>query len=189
MQRSRTGVRMSNRVVSVSLSGRHNFSKAPVSSIVLVKGLGVEGDAHFGTTVQHRSRVRADPTQPNLRQVHVVHSELFEELVDQGFTLQAGDLGENITTRGLDLLRLPQGTLLRIGTHAVVEVTGLRNPCLQIDRFRKGLLKAVLPRDAQGQVERKTGIMGVVLTGGEVKPGDGIEVVVPAEPHSPLKPV
>ncbi|MUK03552.1 MOSC domain-containing protein [Vibrio cholerae] len=178
---------MNSHVVSLSLSTEHNFSKQPLPSILLVEGVGVEGDAHSGTTVQHLSRVRADPTQPNLRQVHLIHAELFDELEQEGFPVRPADLGENITTRGLDLLGLPEGTLLRIGVDAVIQVTGLRNPCHQIDRFQKGLLKAVLPRDSQGNVVRKAGIMGIVLTGGRIEVGDGIQVTMPAEPHRPLE--
>ena len=174
-------------VVSVSQDARHNFSKQLRPSIVLVEGLGVEGDAHCGTTVQHLSRVRRDPTQPNLRQVHLIQVELFVELEQEGFSVQPGDLGENITTHGIDLLALPEGTFLRIGAHAVVQVTGLRNPCLQIDHFQAGLLKAVLPRDSGGNVIRKTGIMGIVHTGGDVRVCDGIQVELPAEPRRPLE--
>ena len=174
-------------VVSVSQDARHNFSKQLRPSIILVEGLGVEGDAHCGTTVQHLSRVRRDPTQPNLRQVHLIQAELFVELEQEGLSVQPGDLGENITTHGIDLLALPEGTFLRIGAHAVVQVTGLRNPCLQIDHFQAGLLKAVLPRDSGGNVIRKTGIMGVVRTGGEVRVSDGIQVELPAEPRRPLE--
>jgi MOSC domain-containing protein YiiM len=174
-------------VASVSQDPQHNFSKQQCPSIVLVEGLGVEGDAHSGTTVQHLSRVRRDPTQPNLRQVHLIQAELFVELEQEGFSVQPGDLGENIATHDIDLLALPEGTLLRIGAHAVVQVTGLRNPCLQIDHFQAGLLKAVLPRDSGGNVIRKTGIMGIVHTGGEVRVNDGIQVELPAEPRRPLE--
>lgn len=174
-------------VVSVSRSAQHNFSKETLQSCQLVEGLGVQGDAHSGTTVQHLSRVRADPTQPNLRQVHLIHAELFDELEQQGFAVKPGDLGENITTQGIDLLGLPEGTVLRIGADAVVQVTGLRNPCLQINHFQTGLLKAVLPRDSDGNVVRKAGIMGIVLTGGNVLVNDGIQVELPAEPHRPLE--
>lgn len=178
---------MSSCVVAVSQSDEHTFSKQQRHSIVLVEGLGVLGDAHYGATVQHLSRVRADPTQPNLRQVHLIHAELFDELEQDGFAVHPGDLGENITTGGLDLLELPEGTLLRVGPDAVIEVTGLRNPCLQIDRFQTGLLKAVLPRDSKGNVIRKAGIMGIVLTGGQVSVDDGITVEFPAEPHRRLE--
>lgn len=174
-------------VVSVSKSADHNFSKVPSSSILLREGLGVEGDAHAGTTVQHLSRVRADPTQPNLRQVHLIHAELFDELEADGLDVNPGDLGENITTHELDLLGLPEGTILRIGPSAVIEVTGLRNPCLQIDRFRSGLLKAVLPRDNTGNIVRKAGVMGIVLRDGEITVEDEIHIELPAEPHRPLE--
>ncbi|MCQ1986005.1 MOSC domain-containing protein [Arthrobacter sp. zg-Y844] len=174
-------------VVSVSQSSRHNFSKDQVDSVLLVEGLGVDGDAHSGTTVQHLYKMRSNPTQPNLRQVHLIHAELFDELAQDGFEVRPGDLGENITTRGIDLLHLPEGTLLRIGPAAVVQVTGLRNPCRQIDRFQTGLLKAVLPRDSAGKVVRKTGIMGIVLAGGLVSVHDEIRVKVPAGPHRRLK--
>ena len=182
-----THVHMTPRVVSVNRRGGHRFSKQRLPSIVLVEGLGVEGDAHSGITVQHLSRIRADPTQPNLRQVHLMHTELFDELEQQGFTVGPGDLGENVTTRGPDLLALPTGSLLRFGADAVVEVTGLRNPCVQIDRFRAGLLEAVLPRDGQGNVVREAGIRGIVISGGPVRVGDPIDVELPAGPHSPLE--
>ncbi len=174
-------------MVSVSRSSKHNFSKARMESVLLVEGLGVEGDAHSGTTVQHVFRKRSHPTEPNLRQVHLIHAELFDELAQDGFELHPADLGENITTRGIDLLNLPEGTLLRIGPDAVVQVTGLRNPCRQIDRFQTGLLKAVLPRDGAGKVVRKTGVMGIVLSGGMVSISDEIRVEVPAGPQSRLK--
>lgn len=157
--------------------------------IRLVAGHGVEGDAHFGTTVKHIHRVKQDPTQPNLRQVHLMHAELFDELRAQGFSVRPGEIGENITTRGLDILSLPRGTRLHIGSTAVVEVTGLRNPCVQIDRFQKGLLDAVLDRDDTGALIRKSGVMSIVIAGGDVVPGDAIEVVLPPEPYAPLLPV
>ncbi|MFP8884545.1 MOSC domain-containing protein [Streptomyces mangrovi] len=174
-------------VIAVSSSGEHSFSKPNRESVTLLAGLGVEGDAHAGETVKHRSRVAKDPTQPNLRQVHLIHEELFAEVGEAGFSVKPGELGENITTRGLDLLGLPTGTLLRIGAGAVVEVTGLRNPCPQIDNFRRGLLKRVVGRDEDGKVVRRAGIMGVVRTGGVVRPGDAIGVELPAEPHLPLE--
>ena len=177
------------RVVGVSLSPRHGFSKEPVLAIRLLTGLGVEGDAHLGTTVQHRSRVRRDPTQPNLRQVHLIGAELFDEVLAHGHRLAPGALGENVTTTGLDLLGLPTGTVLRIGDTAEVEVTGLRNPCHQIEDFQDGLLRHVLGRAADGSVLRRAGVMGVVRRGGEVRPGDPVTVVLPAGPHQPLAPV
>jgi MOSC domain-containing protein YiiM len=176
-------------VTAVSRSATHDFSKRNEDSVVLVAGLGVEGDTHSGVTVQHRSRVARDPGQPNLRQVHLIHAELFDEVGDAGYTVAPGQLGENVTTRGLDLLGLPTGTRLRLGEHAVVEVTGLRNPCLQINGFQNGLLQQVLDRDADGNPVRKAGIMGVVLTGGEVRPGDPVAVELPALPHTALVPV
>ena len=176
-------------VIAVSLRTGHHFSKTPSLSIRLLKGLGVAGDAHMGETVKHRSRVRKDPTQPNLRQVHLIHAELFEELRAKGFDVQPGDLGENVTTSGLDLLALPTGTRLRLGPSAVVEITGLRNPCIQIDGFQKGLMAATLDKDADGNLIRKAGIMGIVLADGDVRPGDAIGVEVPAEPRRQLLPV
>ncbi|WP_367138511.1 MOSC domain-containing protein [Saccharothrix sp. HUAS TT1] len=176
-------------VTAVSRSAEHTFTKPNQDSITLVAGLGVEGDAHQGVTVKHRSRVRRDPTQPNLRQVHLMHAELHDELNAAGFEVAAGQLGENVTTRGVDLLALPTGTLLRLGPEAVVEVTGLRNPCPQIDRFQDGLLKRVVGRDEDGNVVRRAGVMSVVLVGGVVGPGDGIRVELPAGPHTPLVPV
>jgi MOSC domain-containing protein YiiM len=177
-------------VEAVSRSSRHTFTKPTAPEIVLVAGLGVEGDAHAGATVKHRSRLRRDPSQPNLRQVHLVHAELFDELRGAGFDLVPGLIGENVTTRGVDLLGLPTGTLLRLGDGgAVVRVTGLRNPCTQLDDCRPGLMRAVLDRDADGGLVRKSGIMGVVVAGGAVRPGDAIAVEPPAGPHRPLEPV
>jgi len=180
---------MKGTVVAVSRSKSHSFSKSPEMSIRLLKGLGVEGDAHMGETVKHRSRVRVDPSQPNLRQVHLVHAELHDELKAGGFKVHPGDIGENITTSGIDLLALPTGTVLRIGKSAVIRITGLRNPCTQLDGFQQGLTAAVLDRDAKGRVVRKAGVMSVVLEGGEVLPGDPIAVELPSEPHLPLAPV
>lgn len=180
---------MSAVVTAVSQSTVHEFSKQNQMSIRLIAGLGVEGDAHSGETVQHRSRVARDPSQPNLRQVHLIHAELHDALNAAGFCVSAGDMGENITTRGVDLLGLPAGTRLHLGASAVVEVTGLRNPCPQLDAFQPGLLAAVLGRDAEGALIRKAGAMGIVLANGEVQPNDPIRVVLPPEPHEPLKPV
>jgi MOSC domain-containing protein YiiM len=175
-------------VVSVSLDRRHRFSKERTDRITLVTGEGVEGDAHRGVTVKHRSRARFDPTQPNFRQVHLIHAELFVELAAKGFTVGPGDVGENITTEGIDLLALPTGAQLTIGG-AVIEVTGLRNPCIQMDRFQEGLMQAVLDRDAEGGLIRNAGIMGIVLRGGPVAVGDAISVELPAEPHRALEKV
>ncbi len=155
-------------------------------SIRLLAGLGVEGDAHLGATVQHRSRVADDPSQPNLRQVHLIHSELHDELNASGFSVSAGQMGENITTRGVDLLALPVGTILSIGHEAVIEVTGLRNPCYQLDDFQPGLMAAVLARDAQARLIRKSGIMGIIRVAGEVRPGDKIHVDLPPLPYREL---
>jgi MOSC domain-containing protein YiiM len=174
-------------VVAVSKDGQHRFSKEPCEQITLLKGIGVQGDAHSGVTVQHLSRVAQDPTQPNLRQVHLLHGEFFDEARDQGYELAAGDLGENVLTHGLDMLGLPRNTLLHIGSEAVVRVTGLRNPCTQIDGFRSGLLKVATGRDENEQVVLKAGIMGVVTTGGVIRSGDTIEVEVPATPHHALE--
>lgn len=176
-------------VAAVSSAPEHMFSKENRAEIRLLAGLGVEGDAHLGETVQHRSRVARDPSQPNLRQVHLIHAELHDELRDAGFTVSAGDMGENVTTRGVDLLALPVGARLSLGDSAVVEVTGLRNPCFQLDGFQSGLLAAVLDRDTDGGLIRKAGVMGVVLTGGTVRPGDPIRVELPAQPHRRLAPV
>jgi MOSC domain-containing protein YiiM len=174
-------------VLSVARSVGHDFSKQPATELRLVAGLGVDGDAHQGATVKHRSRVAVDPSQPNLRQVHLIHAELFEELAGNGFVVAPGDLGENITTHGIALLALPRGALLGIGDTAVLEVTGLRNPCGQIERFRAGLLAAVLDKRPDGIVIRKTGIMTIVLAGGTIRPGDPIAVTLPPLPHRPLE--
>jgi MOSC domain-containing protein YiiM len=176
-------------VACVSLRRGHHFSKVPSLSIRLIKGLGVDGDAHMGETVKHRSRVRRDPTQPNLRQVHLMHAELFDELHARGFTVKPGDLGENITTSGIDLLALPSGARLHLGDSAVVAITGLRNPCVQIDRFQQGLMAATLDRNANGDLVRKAGIMGIVVAGGDVRPGDRVRVALPPEPYQALLPV
>ena len=180
---------MNGIVTAVSRSPRHNFSKVTEMSIRLLAGRGVEGDAHMGETVKHRSRVRKDPTQPNLRQVHLMHAELFDELREKGFGVRPGDLGENVTTSGIDLLALPTGTRLHIGATAVVEVTGSRNPCIQLDTFQKGLMAATLDKDADGNLIRKTGVMSIVLSDGDVRPGDAVRVELPAMPHRPLLPV
>ncbi len=174
------------RVVSVSAKAGHHFSKDVVSAITLLAGLGVEGDAHAGVTVKHRSRVAVDPTQPNLRQVHLIQAELFDGLAEKGHVVAPGDLGENILTRGIDLLTLPVGTRLRLGSDAIVSVTGLRNPCAQIDTFQRGLLANVVERRADGGLVRKAGIMSVVLVGGRVVTGDAIGVDLPPPPFVPL---
>jgi MOSC domain-containing protein YiiM len=180
---------MTGRVVCVALDGVHRFSKRSVDEIELIAGLGVRGDAHAGATVQHRSRVAVDPSQSNLRQVHLLHAELFDELTNGGFDVRPGALGENVTTSGIDLLALPTGALLEIGTTAVLQVTGLRNPCAQIERYRTGLLAKVVGRGANGEVIRKAGIMAIVRQGGPVRRGDPISVELPAPPHRALTPV
>lgn len=176
-------------IIALAVSPDHAFSKAPAQSITLLQGLGVEGDAHCGPTVKHRSRVAIDPTRPNLRQVHLIHAELLDALNAQGFDIAPGQLGENVTTRGIELLALPTGTRLRLGPQAVVEITGLRNPCAQIEQFRKGALAAVLDRDATGKLIRKAGVMGIVVAGGVVSTGDAIGIDLPDGEHRPLEPV
>jgi MOSC domain-containing protein YiiM len=165
------------------------MSKPNAACIRLLAGLGVDGDAHMGRTVKHRSRVARDPTQPNLRQVHLIHAELFDELRGKGFAVSPGLMGENVTTRGIDLLALPTGARLRLGAEAIVEVTGLRNPCYQLDGLLQGLMQATLDRDSEGKLVRKAGVMAVVISGGEVAVGDAIHADLPATPHTPLMPV
>ena len=184
---SLAAARTGGTVIAVHRSPAHNFSKASAPAIRLIAGLGVEGDAHAGETVKHRSRVARDPTQPNLRQVHLIHAELHDELRAAGFDVKPGDMGENITTRGLDLLSLPTGVRLKIGSAALIEVTGLRNPCSQLDG--KGLMQATLDRDAAGNLIRKAGVMGVVLVGGAVLPGDSIHIEMPRGTQDKLEPV
>lgn len=176
-------------VTAVSCSGGHTMSKPNQDGIRLLAGLGVEGDAHLGMTVKHRSRVARDLNQPNLRQVHLIHGELHDALCVAGFAVSAGVMGENVTTRGVDLLALPTGTRLHLGDAALIEVTGLRNPCAQLDGIQPGLMAATLDRDEHGALIRKAGIMAVVLQGGEVRPGDPIQVELPPEPHARLEPV
>ncbi|MGA3002054.1 MAG: MOSC domain-containing protein [Acetobacteraceae bacterium] len=177
------------RVVAVSQDASHHFAKPNRLWIKLLAGLGVEGDAHSGRTVKHRSRVARDPSQPNLRQVHLLQSELLSELQARGFAISAGQIGENVLTQGVDLLGLSTGTRLYLGDEAVVELTGLRNPCVQLDRFSKGLMAAVLDRDVDGGLVRKAGVMGIVMQSGEVRSGDPIGVELPEGPYRPLMPV
>ena len=184
-----SGDRSPAQVVAVHVSAGHTMGKQTQASIRLIAGLGVDGDAHAGVTVQHRSRVARDPTQPNLRQVHLVQAELHDELTAAGFSVKPGAMGENVTTRGLDVLGLPTGTRLRLGADVVVEVTGLRNPCYQLDGVAPGLMQAVLGRDDHGGLVRKAGVMAVVITGGEVRPGDPITVSLPSGPPVALRPV
>jgi MOSC domain-containing protein YiiM len=176
-------------VDSVCRDDAHRFSKIPTKQITVIAGVGVASDAHAGVTVQHRSRVSRDPSQPNLRQVHLVHRELLDALNERGFRVGPGTIGENITTAGIDLLGLPTGTRLRIGADAVVQVTGLRNPCHQLDDYQRGLQRAVLDRAADGSLIRLAGIMAVVIDGGVIRPGDPIAALLPPEPHTALKPV
>jgi MOSC domain-containing protein YiiM len=180
---------MSSVVTAVSRSATHTMSKLNEPAIRLLAGLGVEGDAHNGQTVKHRSRVRRDPSRPNLRQVHLIHAELHDELLAAGFDVQPGQMGENVTTRGLDLLALPTGTRLHLGDAAVIELTGLRNPCVQLDGIADGLMAATLDRDEQDNLVRKAGVMSVVLAGGDVRAGDPIRLELPAGPHRSLGPV
>ena len=175
------------KVVSLSKDSEHQFSKETCESLIFLKGHGIEGDAHCGVTVKHRSRVKADPTQPNLRQVHLVHSELISELKISGFNVDAGTIGENVLTEGVDLLSLPRDTLISLGSQVVLKVTGLRNPCAQLDNYQSGLTKAVLDRDKDGNLVRKAGIMAVVKEGGIVKVGDSISLKIPPEPHIALE--
>lgn len=180
---------MRGNVTAVSSSATHTMTKPNQSAIQLIAGLGVEGDAHAGTTVKHRSRVARDPSQPNLRQVHLIHAELHDTLHEAGFHVVPGQMGENITTQGIDLLGLPTGTRLHCGDTAIVEVTGLRNPCAQLEGIQVGLMAAVIDRNAAGDLIRKAGIMGVVIASGAVRPGDAITVELPPAPHQPLIPV
>ncbi len=174
-------------VQAVSSSPAHTFSKPNVKAIRLLAGRGVQGDAHCGELVKHRSRVKQNPHQPNLRQVHLIHGELHDELRAKGFHVHGGDMGENITTRGIELLALPTDTRLHIGETAIVQITGLRNPCAQLDGLQQGLMNAVLEHDAQGNLIRKGGVMGIVLADGDVKPGDTIRVELPPGPHRKLE--
>ena len=180
---------MTATVTAVSLSPRYSFMKSPTFEIRMLPGLGIDGDVHQGVTTKHRSRMRQDPTLPNLRQVHLIHEELHDELRAAGFRVGPGVMGENITTRGIDLLALPAGTRLRVGESAVIEITGLRNPCKQLDDYQQGLMAAVLSRGKDGALIRKSGIMSIVLTDGIVRPGDAIQIELPPEPFRALVPV
>jgi MOSC domain-containing protein YiiM len=175
--------------MAVAAAPGHGFSKGVVPRITLVAGIGVAGDAHTGVTVKHRSRVAINPDQPNLRQVHLLHAELLDALAEQGFALAPGDIGDNVLTRGIGLLALPRGARLQLGETAVVELTGLRNPCAQLDNFQRGLTKAMIGRGPAGEIIRKAGVMAIVITGGEVSAGDPISITMPPEPYHPLLPV
>lgn len=174
------------RVIAVARDGAHRFSKQVTGAVEVVAGLGIAGDAHQGVTVKHRSRAKVDPDAPNLRQVHLIHAELLDELRGQGFPVAPGELGENVTTVGIDLLGLPEGARLLVGDEVVLEVTGLRNPCSQIERFQPGLLAAVIDRGPRGEVIRKTGVMAVAVAGGTMRAGDPVRVALPPEPHRAL---
>ncbi|MCC6720134.1 MAG: MOSC domain-containing protein [Acetobacteraceae bacterium] len=180
---------MAATILAVARNPRHRFSKPVCDAITLLEGLGVEGDAHAGVTVRHRSRVARNPAQPNLRQVHLIHAELFAELAAAGFSIAPGDMGENVTTSGIDLLALPVGAILRLGEAAEIAITGLRNPCVQLDHFTPGLMAATLGHDAGGNLVRKAGVMATVRRGGVVRAGDAIAVVLPPAPHRYLAPV
>ena len=173
-------------ILGLSKSRTHTFSKSNTNELVLIKGIGIEGDAHAGEKVKHRSRVRKDPNQINLRQVHLIHSELFDELNSKGFVVKAGDLGENICTQNIDLLGLKEDAVLKIGSSAVIRITGLRNPCSQLDRFQDGLMQAVLARGENNKLIRKAGIMAVVEESGTVKLGDPIVLMAVPEAARPL---
>lgn len=179
---------MSGKVVAVAARKGHGVGKMPREGVMLHAGLGIEGDAHCGDKVKHRSRARFNPSLPNLRQVHLIHAELFDELAIKGFNITPGQMGENITTREIDLLGLTTGAQLQIGK-AIIELTGVRNPCIQLERMMPGLMAACLDRDANDNLIRKAGVMGVVITGGDIKPGDAIIVMLPDGLHTPLKPV
>ncbi len=177
------------KVVGVACDQAHKFSKPTRPSIRLIARLGVEGDAHFGEKVQHLSRLKRDPDSPNLRQIHLIHAELHDELRAKGFHVEPGQMGENVTTRGIDLLALPRNTRLHLGPSAIVEIKGLRNPCAQLDGLQQGLMAATLDKDADGNVIRKAGVMGIVIATGEVRPGDEIRMELPVGMPTPLTPV
>ncbi len=178
---------MVSKVLAVSSSKTHTFSKKNQESINLIEGIGVEGDAHAGKTIKHLFLVKKDPAKLNIRQVHLIQAELFGELSKRGFTVEPGQLGENITTQGIDLLSLPKGTILNIGESVIIELTALRNPCIQIDNFLKGLLQEVVSKDEHGKIVRKVGVMGIVSAGGMVKPYDIVKILLPAKPHKALE--
>ncbi len=177
------------RILSVSAAAGHVFSKPSLKQIRLLEGLGVEGDAHCGPKVKHRAHAARNPDKPNLRQVHLIQAELFAELKRLGFVVGPGDLGENITTTGIDLLSLPVDSELRLGPKAIVRLTGLRNPCRLLDEFQNGLKNALIKRGEGGEITRKAGVMGIVVQGGLVSVGDSIAVRTPAPPHHCLEPV
>jgi len=181
-----TRARLPGTVLSVSRDDKHRFSKPTVSSIRLVAGIGVEGDSHAGATVQHRYEMKRNPSAPNLCQVHFMAAELFDDLVPTGYTVAPGELGENVTTEGINLMSLPLGTRLHLGAQAVVSITGMRSPCSLINGYQNGLMKQLIKTDAAGTVQRRGGIMGIVVTGGVVNPGDRVRVELPAGEQLPL---
>ena len=178
---------MTGHVIALHRSAVHNFSKQPETSLNLLQGLGIEGDAHMGATVKHLSRVAADPNQPNLRQVHLLHAEMIDEICGKGFSIKPGDVGENITTHGIDLINLPRHTRLHVGSSVILSVTGLRNPCAQLDNFQAGLTQAFLGKTSDGKLIRKSGVMAIVLEGGAIHQGDEIRVEMPSQPHLALE--
>ena len=175
-------------VIAVASDKEHNFSKVTKPVITLIAGFGVQGDAHAGVTVKHRSRVAKDPSQPNLRQVHLIHEELFDDLSKQGYDISAGQMGENILTRGIALLDLPTGTKLKIG-EAVIEMTGLRNPCHQLNQIKDGLMQTLVFKNESGDIVRLCGAMGIVLQGGDIQVGDKIDIILPEKPYIALQKV
>lgn len=180
---------MAGRIEALHSSPSHSLKKETTSSLEIIKGLGVKGDAHMGAKIKHVYRVRKDPNEPNLRQVHIIHAELFDELKTKDFDISFGEMGENITCSGLDILSLPTDTELQMGVSTRLKVTGLRNPCAQLDSIKKGLMKACLDRNQSGEMIPKVGIMTIVLEGGIINQGDEIKVVFPPEPHRKLEAV
>ena len=174
-------------VIAVASDSGHNFSKPTQAAITLIAGIGVEGDAHAGKTVQHLSDKKKNPEAPNLRQVHLMHAELFDELAEQGITVLPGQMGENVVTRGIDVLNLPQGAEFHFPSGAIIQITGLRSPCKKLNTIHPDLLKAVVEKRADGSVNKKTGVMSIVLIGGDILEGDDIKVVLPEGPHKPLE--
>ena len=175
-------------VIAVASDKKHNIVKPIRESITLIAEWGIEGDAHAGKTVQHRYDKRRNPDAPNLRQVHLMHAELLDRLAELGMTVQPGQMGENITTRGIDLLNLPRGTQLKIG-EALIEITGLRNPCKYLNQIAPGLMKACVAKHDDGALFPQSGVMGIIRSGGDIRAGDTIQIVTPPEPHDRLKPV
>jgi MOSC domain-containing protein YiiM len=184
MTHSITSMVLRGTVVAVASKEKHEFSKRTRHAITLVEDHGVEGDVHAGRVIQHRYLAKKMPVMPNNRQVHLIASELFTELGLSGFNVSPGELGENITTAGLDLTNLPLGTRLRLGSSAVVEITGLRTPCSLIDRFQKGLKRAMIMKHEQPRF--RCGVLGVAKATGKIAPGDPIIVELPSFSLQPL---